>query len=175
MLVIVSMLFTNSKHGYIGARDFSRLLTQGAIMVLEGCCNLSYMDIGERIQKAREERGLTPTELARRMKVEKDLSITPQALYQIESGGTKNPKPQTLLAIAEVLGVDMVYIITGEQRAARVDTGDTSLSLEQVAELVKLYGMVSPELRTRAFRAARQALIDVGGIAENNGKTRNHA
>lgn len=124
------------------------------------------MDIGDRIQKAREERGLTPSELARRMKVEKNLAITPQALYQIESGITKNPKPQTLLAIAEVLDVDMVYIITGEQRALTEGTTAPDPALSQATDLLTLFASVAPELRSRAFRAARQALIDVGNVGD---------
>jgi len=150
------------------------MLTQKEIMLPSTYCNLGYMEIGERIQKAREARGLTPTELARRMKSEKGLSITPQALYQIESGGTKNPKPQTLLAIAEVLGVDIVFMISGIQQPAPALEAPSREAWDNAAELVRLYGMIDPELRPRAFRAARQVLIDVGRIHLDDGKKTNH-
>jgi transcriptional regulator with XRE-family HTH domain len=131
-------------------------------------------EIGDRIRAAREARGLSPTDLARKMKADKGVEITPQAIYQIESGGTKNPKPQNLLAIVEVLEADIVQIITGQPSKAkqprltepangvRNDADDFARG----AELIRLYGLVAPPLRERVYKAARQAIIDVGRVVE---------
>lgn len=155
-------------------------LQENTIMVTPSNSNLAYskftgksVDIGDRIRRAREARNLSPTELARRMKTEKGLAITPQAIYQIESGGTKNPKPHTLLAIAEVLGVDMAYLVTGENHPASPGTRDTSEDLQHAADLMLLYSRIGPALRGRAYRAARQALIDVGRL-DVGADTTNH-
>lgn len=64
-------------------------------------------ETGRRIAKAREDKGLNQSELARR------LGVTPQSVQAWESG--KNvPRNQKLSSIAEVLGVSVGYLLVGD-------------------------------------------------------------
>lgn len=63
--------------------------------------------IGTRIKEAREAAGLNQAQLAARIGVER------QAISQLESGVTKNPKPANLLKIARVTGYSIVWLIEG--------------------------------------------------------------
>jgi DNA-binding XRE family transcriptional regulator len=62
----------------------------------ERVCKLNYV----RIQKIRIERGMSQKELAHAA------GVTTQTIYLIENNRVKNPKEETLRAIAKALLVD---------------------------------------------------------------------
>lgn len=76
---------------------------------------------GERVKLAREERGLNLTELAHAC----DISVA--TLHDIESGKTKRPRGDTLVAIARELRVSEKWLITGR--------GDKQMVVPSVQEL----------------------------------------
>lgn len=63
--------------------------------------------VGERIKFARESKALTLATLA------KAVGISVSALSQIETGTTKNPRPETLFLIADALDVEGRYLVFG--------------------------------------------------------------
>lgn len=63
--------------------------------------------IGDRLRTARESKGLDQPIVA------KAAGITVSALSQIESGKTKQPKPETLFKLADALDVDPRYLVFG--------------------------------------------------------------
>lgn len=65
------------------------------------------LTIGQRIRTAREAKALEQKPLA------KAARITVSALSQIETGATKNPKPQHIFAIADALDVEARYLVFG--------------------------------------------------------------
>ena len=67
--------------------------------------------IGDRIQKARLAKGLSQAELAEKV------GLTRSAINQLESGSTKNPRPETLFSLADELGIDPRELTFGERAA----------------------------------------------------------
>lgn len=68
--------------------------------------------LAQRIAEARTAIGIEPAELARRV------GVKPSAAYQWESGSTKSLKADTAIALAEELGVDVVWLVTGRKPKA---------------------------------------------------------
>lgn len=64
------------------------------------------METKDRIKIAREQAGLTQGELAEK------IGIKQQSVFKIEAGITKNPR--NIDKMAEVLGVDLNWLLTGE-------------------------------------------------------------
>ena len=64
------------------------------------------MEMKDRIRIAREQANLTQAELAEK------IGIKQQSVFKIESGDTKNPR--NLEKIANVLGVDLNWLLTGD-------------------------------------------------------------
>lgn len=64
--------------------------------------------IGERITWARKKRGLSQADLS------KAIGITRQAMWQIEEGVTRSPKPETLFLIADALKVKPRWLVYKE-------------------------------------------------------------
>ncbi len=85
--------------------------------------------VGQRIRDARESKGLKPADLARAA------GVTSAAVSQWESDATKNIRPTNLFDIAEILGKNPKWIITGEGPEDAVG----------VAEAAPRYGAVSDE------------------------------
>lgn len=75
---------------------------------------LQKLGIGKKVRALREEKGLSPDELAFKIK------ITPVLLSQIESDVVP-PTVATLLNIAKILGVGIDYFFTQEQSAERIE------------------------------------------------------
>lgn len=63
--------------------------------------------IGERVTFARERLGITKAELASRAKLSR------AAIGQIEKGDTKSPTPENCYRIADALGVETRWLVTG--------------------------------------------------------------
>jgi DNA-binding XRE family transcriptional regulator len=63
--------------------------------------------IGDRIRVTRESKGLDLAPVA------KAAGISVSALSQIETGVTKQPKPETLFKLSDALDVDARYLVFG--------------------------------------------------------------
>ncbi len=68
------------------------------------------MNIGERIQKARERRGLTQRDLAART------GLSQQYLSLLERGDRTNPTLDTLMVLAKALDVSLMALMGREVR-----------------------------------------------------------
>lgn len=75
--------------------------------------------IGQRVRAARERRGMTQADLARRIQA----SIN--AINMLESGSISDPKSSRILAIAEVLGVTTDYLLGRTERTPETDATPT--------------------------------------------------
>lgn len=90
--------------------------------------------IGDRIQKAREKRGFSASELARLVRV------TPTAVWNWEKNGVQ-PRPEAQSALAKVLGVTTEYLITGEDEGRDDETQTPAVILENARiEIARLTG-----------------------------------
>ncbi len=65
--------------------------------------------LGKEISEAREKRGWTQVELARRLK-ERGETISQGTISRLEAGTTDRPKPETLDAVAAVLDLDAEWL-----------------------------------------------------------------
>jgi transcriptional regulator with XRE-family HTH domain len=138
------------------------------------------MTIGERVAQARDEAGLSPSQLARRV------GISRAAISQIENGSTKSPNAKNLQKIAEVTGVRSKWLLHGKGLMREMNTkseiptedlkdldtptlhsgGITEVSMKQrVEDLVEAFALLDDETQNRvvmkvqalAFRATRSA------------------
>jgi SOS-response transcriptional repressor LexA len=75
------------------------------------CKNERMTTIGSRVKEAREAKGLTQAELAAIVKP----PMAQQSIGDIESGKTKNPRPDTIQKIAEALGVKKEWLLIGDE------------------------------------------------------------
>jgi transcriptional regulator with XRE-family HTH domain len=85
--------------------------------------------IGARVARAREAKGLSPSELARL------IDVKPQAIYMLEAGKVNAPTPANLFKIADALGVSPRDLVFGEQSSAvahRATEPASTYSVEQV-------------------------------------------
>jgi transcriptional regulator with XRE-family HTH domain len=82
--------------------------------------------IGSRIQRLREERGITRSELAAKV------NVTPAAVWNWEEQGTQ-PRQLVLRAVARVLGVSEGELLTGDESMPLERTG-SELPMEIVEE-----------------------------------------
>lgn len=67
------------------------------------------MNLGIRVRQERERLGLSREELVQQMPA--TLRMDPNTLWHIESGRTKNPRADQLLALAHVLDVSVDYLV----------------------------------------------------------------
>lgn len=72
--------------------------------------------IGERIEQLRMQKGWSQAELAAKV------GVTRSAINQLESGETKNPRPATLMKLADALQVDERELMGLPVDADDVDT-----------------------------------------------------
>lgn len=98
--------------------DKLNMLTGGASSMLDHkSCKFAYMKtMGERIKEARDELGMGQAELGRLV------GVSGAAVSQWESGATKGLKPENLLAVADVLRVELQWLVhgTGKKYRGRV-------------------------------------------------------
>ena len=74
------------------------------------------MDIGEKIRAARLEKGLTQEELGQMLGVQKS------AIAKYENGRVVNIKRSTLKKISDILGINPVALIVGEEEMKKNNT-----------------------------------------------------
>jgi transcriptional regulator with XRE-family HTH domain len=77
------------------------------------------MTVGERVRRLRKDNDIGQEELARRIKV------TGQTISRLERGDTKEPDMATLRGIAEVFGVTVDFLLTGEAQEVSENFGAT--------------------------------------------------
>lgn len=70
-------------------------------------CNITSMDIKDRIKEARVKAGLNQSELARA------LGVSPQTVQQWEAGDT-SPRKKKVEAMKSILGVEPEWILFGQ-------------------------------------------------------------
>lgn len=90
--------------------------------------------LADRITQSRARAGMDPSQLARRV------GVKPAAVYQWESGATKSLKAETAIALADVLGVDIVWLVTGRAPKAEPAVQGQSQPLRLDAEIVRNVG-----------------------------------
>lgn len=100
---------------------------------------MEYQALGRRIKQARENAGLTQTELAAR------LDCTPQHISAIERGA-KTPRLDTFVALANILQVSADALL-----AESLDRPSDSLAREFSSAVAHLSG----EAQLRILRAIR--------------------
>ena len=81
--------------------------------------------IGPRIAALRRERGLSQSELARR------IQVSPSALGMYEQG-RREPSADTMVALADALGVTMDFLLTGRVSCPAEADALSSLILSRV-------------------------------------------
>lgn len=77
------------------------------------------MALGDRVKQRREEKGITPAELARRA------SIAKSYLSEIESNNATRPSGSILYRLAEALGTTIADLLEKEVRPAARDIPDS--------------------------------------------------
>lgn len=109
------------------------------------------MNIADRIREAREQAGVSQTELARL------LGVTRSACSQWESPQGTAPRRERLEQLATLLGVSFEWLATGrgsEQALAEVQVTSPDLPPDQ-QELLALYRRLPPRLRLAVLNLAR--------------------
>lgn len=71
---------------------------------------MSISPIGGRLRLAREARGLTQEELARRV------NVTASTVSKWEQGARANPQSRAMVAVAALLGVSLDWLLLGKGR-----------------------------------------------------------
>jgi transcriptional regulator with XRE-family HTH domain len=75
-------------------------------------------NFGRRIKAARETKGLTQDELIERLKV-RGISMSSAALSKVECGETMRVHVDLLLAVSQILAVDVAELLVGSTRPGR--------------------------------------------------------
>jgi transcriptional regulator with XRE-family HTH domain len=109
----------------------------------------NFKHVGERIAYYREAINMSQKELADR------LGIKPPSVSQIESGVTKSPAAITLLRAAKILGLDPMFLLTGENPKPQLR--------EDVMRLVEELEKLSPDQVSRL----RAMLLAFGPAADD--------
>ena len=108
----------------------------------------SMSSLGARIRRTRLDKGLTQNELARLVHVSRE------AVSQWESGDSKGLKPENLVRVAKVLGVDVEWLVTGKSSPRPRSVSD--LTPEEV-ELLTAYR----EGAERARPLMRRVIVEI--------------
>jgi len=85
---------------------------------------------GERIKKARKNAGLSQEELAKKLKIGK------RTLIDYEKDETE-PKPSTLIKIAEICNTDAGWLLTGNKKIEKDENGNVMISGSALKETLK--------------------------------------
>lgn len=96
-------------------------------------------ELKDRIAWARKRKKLTPAELARR------IGVQPAAIYQLESGESKSLKGETLIALADVLGVNANWLQTGKGDWHRVSEDHAIVRFHRKARAKAGAGYINEE------------------------------
>jgi len=83
--------------------------------------------IGDRVKIARLAMNWNQPDLA------KETHISKQAISQIETGTTKNPKPENLLKIADATGFELRWLISGNGPQTSKDAALDRLDISELS------------------------------------------
>ena len=97
--------------------------------------NIDYISIGNRIKQARQDKGLTQSNLA------EILSVSPEYVSKLETAHTK-PSLTTLSEISSILSTSLTYLLEGTTK------NSDNYKLEEFTQLIK---ELSPEKRKLLF------------------------
>lgn len=115
-------------------------------MTLGGPSRIRPMEtIGDRVRRIREKRGLSQTKLA------KSAGITKEGVSAIERSTTKNPRPSTLYALADALGVPDRWLVAGGTLEVSEDAKPYGISQQDWQILKALQGL-TPSQREEEWR-----------------------
>ena len=78
---------------------------QGFSCLSYGMGGLKIMTMGERIREKRIETGISQTELAKKLKIDKT------TISKYESGKIKNPKINNIILMANIFGCSVSYLM----------------------------------------------------------------
>ena len=96
---------------------------------------MTYVTMGERIQTARKSRGLTPSQLARRV------SVKVATLNNWESDRSE-PRANKLVGLAGVLGVNMIWLLEGSDDGSNMPPNvDVLETADLQSKIVRLQSM----------------------------------
>lgn len=98
------------------------------------------MTTGERIKEARIKCGLTQKDLGER------LGLSYQAVAQWENN-LRNPKQETLLKIADALGIDVIYLLSDQEKEIHLKLRAAFKSKNAEEEIEKLLDLPSGSVR----------------------------
>lgn len=104
--------------------------------------------VGERILALRHERGWSQLKLA------KKLGVARTTIEKLESGQTAAPSAETLLHLADALGVDPWVILYGRTRESAPD------AVTPMVELFRLFAALPPLYQDLLLRLAREMCVD---------------
>lgn len=114
------------------------------------------------IQKLRELKGISQTELARQ------LGVVRSTICQYEKGN-RQPDTETLLKLADFFGVTVDYLLGREDDTpANVHTPTTSEHTEAERELLTLFRELSPYLQELTLQTVRSWAGKAGKPSEVN-------
>lgn len=85
---------------------------------------IDYKAVGRRIKQARQDKNYTQARLAEL------LSVTPEYISRVERANT-NPSLQIIAKIADLLSVNLTYLLEG------TSTGNDNYKLDEFSELLK--------------------------------------
>lgn len=102
---------------------------------------------GDRVAGAREQAGMTQSQLARRLGVKKATVIGWE-------NDVSEPRANKLSMLAGILNVSIVWLLTGEGEGANVPGNEDSAAPEMSAILAE-FRAIRSEMRSNAERAAR--------------------
>ncbi|WP_419902171.1 helix-turn-helix domain-containing protein [Kiloniella sp.] len=96
---------------------------------------MSYVTMGERIQTARKSKGLSPSQLARRV------SVKVATLNNWESDRSE-PRANKLVALAGVLSVNMIWLLEGSDDGSSLPPNvDVVETADLQSKIVRLQSM----------------------------------
>lgn len=115
-------------------------------MALHGPPKIHPMEaIGDRVRRIREKRGLSQSGLA------KSAGITKEGVSAIERGTTKTPRPTTLYALADALGVPDRWLVVGGDLEVSEDSKPCGVSQQDWQILKALQGL-TPSQREEEWK-----------------------
>lgn len=95
--------------------------------------------LADRIKAAREAKGMTRAELARRVK------ISSTAMTFLEEGHSKDLQGSNVFPMADALGVSARWLLTGKEPAGSAEAPEATKRDEMVARLAQALAMVDEE------------------------------
>ncbi len=88
--------------------------------------------IGERIREIRKEKGISQTELA------KKIEVSSQVMYAIEKN-ISNPTPEHLIKLSHFLEKSTDFLLTGKEEANKIKIEENAISTteQEIIQLVR--------------------------------------